>query len=370
MSMMPTTHRSHRMRQYRTMLVLGAVVVAVYLAWLARGAMFPFYLGLAISYLLLPVVNFVQRLIPPIGFLKRIRRTLAVLLVYVAIAGVITVVAMTVGSAIVTQVLELSDNLPGYVDDIKEEYDYWVQRYENDVPADVQETIESNVDAISAMIGTASQTILTTTFGTLRRFLGFMTGLILLPLWVFYVLKDQQKAMSFFYRLWPANLQDDVREVVHIVDRILAAYIRGQLFLGFVVGGVTYAGLWFLDVEYAVPLALLAGLFEMVPIIGPWISFIAAAIVVLATHPEQIWAVAILFLAIQQLENTLLVPKIQGDAVDMNPAVIMVLLVVGGALFGFLGIIVIVPVAAIVRDVFLYAYRRLSEEAELPETPV
>ena len=107
-----------------------------------------------------------------------------------------------------------------------------------------------------------------------------------------------------------------------------------------------------------------------VPIIGPWISFIAAAIVVLATHPEQIWAVAILFLAIQQLENTLLVPKIQGDAVDMNPAVIMVLLVVGGALFGFLGIIVIVPFAAIVRDIFLYAYHRLSEEAEMPETPV
>ena len=116
------------------------------------------------------------------------------------------------------------------------------------------------------------------------------------------------------------------------------------------------------------------------PLLPAWLLAGAAVLSVLLLVPGLLrrqrgaWlravAVAILFLAIQQLENTLLVPKIQGDAVDMNPAVIMVLLVVGGALFGFLGIIVIVPFAAIVRDIFLYAYHRLSEEAEVPETPV
>ena len=102
----------------------------------------------------------------------------------------------------------------------------------------------------------------------------------------------------------------------------------------------------------------------MVPILGPWLSFIAAAIVVLATDPGKIWIVAILFLMIQQLENTFLVPKIQGDAVGMNPAVIMVLLVLGGALFGIIGVIAVVPIAAILRDVFVYIYNRLSEEAQ------
>jgi predicted PurR-regulated permease PerM len=104
----------------------------------------------------------------------------------------------------------------------------------------------------------------------------------------------------------------------------------------------------------------------MVPILGPWLSFIAAAIVVLATEPEKIWIIIPLFLGIQQLENTFLVPKIQGDAVNMNPAIIMILLVLGGALFGIIGVIVIVPFAAIARDVFIYVYNRLSEEAGAP----
>jgi predicted PurR-regulated permease PerM len=166
------------------------------------------------------------------------------------------------------------------------------------------------------------------------------------------------------------EVRQDVRNIVGIADRILGAYVRGQLFLGFVVGVVTFVGLYVLGVQYAVALAVLSGLFEMIPILGPWLSFIAAAIVVLATDPGKFWAVLILFVMIQQLENTFLVPKIQGDAVEMNPAIIMILIVVGGAVFGFLGVIVIVPLAAIARDVFKYVYMRLSEEGNLPETPL
>jgi predicted PurR-regulated permease PerM len=106
----------------------------------------------------------------------------------------------------------------------------------------------------------------------------------------------------------------------------------------------------------------------MIPILGPWISGVAGVIVVLATDPSKIWAVIILFVVIQQVENTFLVPKVQGDAVNMNPAAIMILLVVGGAVFGLLGVIIVVPAAAIARDVFVYIYGRLSEESNLPET--
>jgi predicted PurR-regulated permease PerM len=173
--------------------------------------------------------------------------------------------------------------------------------------------------------------------------------------------------VNFFYSIWPEELQTDVRNVVSIADRVLAAYIRGQLLLGFVVGIVTFIGLYFLDVQYAVPLAVLAGIFEMVPILGPWISGTVGVIVVLATDPGKVWVVVLLFVAIQQLENTFLVPKIQGDAVDLNPAIIMILLVVAGAVFGLIGVIVVVPVAAIIRDVFVYVYGRLTEESARAE---
>jgi predicted PurR-regulated permease PerM len=315
-------------------------------------------------------VTRIERLFPGKGWVGRNRRTLSVVVVYLLGIIVLASAAMTIGQRLTDETLQLIENLPDYADTAREEFDHWTEWYEETVPPDMQETIESNIDNVGAMAGEAARTALTTTFGTVTRVLGFIAGLALLPLWLFYVLKDDRKALDFFYRLWPDEVRGDVRHILGIADGILGAYIRGQLFLGFVIGIVTFIGLWLLDVQYAGALAVVSGIFELVPIIGPWLSFVAAAIVVLATEPEKIWWIAGLFLVIQQLENTLLVPKIQGDAVELNPAVIMVLIVVGGALFGIIGIIVIVPLAAIARDVFIYVYKRLSDEGNLPETPL
>lgn len=362
--------RSDRFRVYRVLMVAGAMFIVTGLVWSARGSLFPFFLGLILAYLLVPLVNRVERVIPNRGWIGRTRRTWAVVVVYIVGLSIIGGAIATVGSVLVDETFQLIENLPTYTDDAREQADSWTNWYEETVPPDMQDTIESNVDQFGSMAGSAARTALFTTFGTVARFLGFVAGLALLPLWLFYVLKDDRKALGFFYRLWPADIRQDVRNIVGIADRILGAYIRGQLFLGFIVGIVTFVGLWALDVQFAGALGVLSGLFEMVPIIGPWISFVAAAIVVLATEPEKIWWIVLLFLGIQQLENTLLVPKIQGDAVEMNPAMIMILIVVGGALFGILGIIIIVPLAAIARDVFIYVYGRLSDEANLPNTPL
>jgi predicted PurR-regulated permease PerM len=354
--------RADRLRAYRSYLVIGTLLVIGWVLWSARGALFPFAIGLVFAYLLAPLVAAVQSLFPNRGWLGRARRTIAVTIVYLTGAAALVVAFMTIGPPIVNETYELIENLPRYWQNIRDESDYWTRQYQENIPADIRREIEKNLDEIEGMIASGVRTALATTFGTVRRFIGIVAGLLLLPLWLFYVLKDQRKAATFFYDLWPPALRHDVRNIVDIADRVLGAYVRGQVFLGFVVGSVTFVGLYVLDVNQAVALAVISGIFEMVPILGPWISFIAAAIVVLATEPEKIWAVAVLFFMIQQLENTFLVPKVQGTAVDMNPAIIILLLVVGGAAFGFIGILVIVPLAAIARNVFIYVYGRLSEE--------
>jgi predicted PurR-regulated permease PerM len=362
--------RRERFRVYRIGMVAGAVIAVLWFFWQARGALLPFAIGLVLAYLLSPLVNRVQLVIPNRGWLGRARRTLAIVLVYLVAISILAATVATVGPKLINETLDLIDTLPELAETARDESDYWNQKYEETVPEDLRQNIEDNLDQVGSAAGDAAASALTMLFGTVRRVISFILGLLILPLWLFYVLKDQNKAFDFFYRLFPMEIRQDVRNIVGITDRILGAYVRGQLFLGFVVGVVTFIGLYILDVQYAVALAVLAGLFEMIPILGPWLSFIAAAIVVLATDPDKFWAIAILFLMIQQLENTFLVPKIQGDAVEMNPAVIMVLLVVGGAVFGLLGVIVIVPLAAIARDVFKYVYARLSEEGNLPETPL
>lgn len=356
------------MRQYRTLLIIAAVLVIAWLIWSSRGALLPFAIGLVFSYLIAPVVNRVQLAIPNRGWLGRARRGIAVLIVYLAAIGLVISLVATIGPQLVNETVDLIEGLPGYTDTVRQESDYWNRWYEETVPEDIRLNIESNLDEIGSVVAGAGQSAVMATFGTVRRVFGFIAGLALLPLWTFYILMDQRRGLDFFYSIWPKGIQADVRNIVGIADRILAAYIRGQILLGFVVGIVTFLGLYFLDVQYAVPLAVLAGIFEMVPILGPWISGVVGIIVVLATDPGKIWAVLILFVVIQQLENTFLVPKVQGDAVDLNPAVIMILLVVGGAVFGLLGVIVIVPTAAIARDIFVYIYARLTEEGNLAET--
>lgn len=351
------------MRRYRLWLVAGTVIALTWTVWIARDALFPFVIGLTIAYLLEPIVNRVQRLIPSVGILAKIRRTLAVVVVYGVAIAIVGTGMYTFGNQVAQETVDLIENMPAYTETARTEFKAWNDWYVDTVPPDVRKRIEANLDEATSVLTAAVRTTLLATVGTVQRAIGLMASLALLPLWIFYLLKDQGKAFEFFYRIWPKPIEQDVRNIVGIVDKVLGSYIRGQLILGFVVGFVTLIGLYVLDITYAAPLAIVAGIFEMVPILGPWLSFIAAAIVVLATDPGKIWIVAILFLAIQQLENTFLVPKIQGNAVDLNPAIIMVLLVVGGALFGILGVVAIVPLAAIGRDVFVYVYNRLTEES-------
>jgi predicted PurR-regulated permease PerM len=349
------------------LLVVGAILIVAWIVWTARVALSPFLLGVVIAYVLFPFVNRLESLMPDKGILHHVRRTIAVLIVYAGGFGLVALVTFTIGPAIAREINELIENTPSYWDAIRKEGDYWVRRYEREVPADIRVWIEGNLDELGSTITAAIRSGIMATVGTLRRFLGILFGLLILPLWVFYVLKDHRQGSNLFYQLWPEHVRADVRNVVGIVDYVLGRYIRGQLFLGLVVGLVSGFGFWFIGVQQPLALGVIAGILEMVPILGPWLSFFVAAMVVLATDPGKIIPVAILCLMVQQLENTFLVPRVQGTAVSMNPAVIMVLLVVGGSIGGIFGIIAVVPIAAVGRDVFIYIHGRLSGRIAIDE---
>ncbi len=347
------------------MLVIGTTLVLLYVLWTVRGSLLPFAIGAVLAYLLSPLIDRIERIIPKHPRIEDARRTIAILVVYVGTALLILVLSITVIPTMVRETFDFVNDLPNYWDSAQEELDYWTDRYRRDVPPEVRDQIEANVDKISDSLANIAQTIITATIGTVGSFIGLLAGLLLLPLWLYYVLKDEEAMKRFFYNLWPESIRDDVYEVTAIIDRVLAAYIRGQLFLGVVIGLASGIGLWLIGVQQPVALGVVAGILELVPIIGPWLTFIIAALVVLATDPGKVLLVGILFLGIQQLENTFLVPRVQGNAVNMNPAAIMILLVVGGALWGVLGVIVIVPLAAVLRDVFLWVYWRLSDPDEV-----
>jgi hypothetical protein len=161
--------------------------------------------------------------------------------------------------------------------------------------------------------------------------------------------------------MFPPDWRHDVRNVLGIIDAVFKNYIRAMLLQGLLVGAMSYVALEFLDVNYPIGLAIIAGVTEMIPIIGPIIGAVPAVLVALAQDPVKALWVALAFLAIQQIENNFIVPKIQGDFLRLHPGVILVLLVLAGALGGFIFVILVVPLAAMIRDMYQYAYLRLGD---------
>jgi predicted PurR-regulated permease PerM len=135
---------------------------------------------------------------------------------------------------------------------------------------------------------------------------------------------------------------------------VVGRYIRGQLILGLAVGLCAYALLMILRIEFALPLAVFAAVTELVPMIGPWLGGGLAVIVTLATAPEKFIWVAGGYLVIQLLENNLLVPKIQGSQMEIHPAFIILLSVLGAYFGGILGFIIVLPLTMVIIKVFKY----------------
>ncbi len=346
----------------RLLLVLLAIIVVGWVIWHARGALTPFLIGAILAYLLAPVVEFVHRTMRLPAQFSSLSRALSVIITYVAVAAVMVVAGYYLIPPLISQTNQFIDNVPDYVTEVQAELNRLNNFYEQNVPDAVRTNIEGNLDSVGSQVATAVRAAMQVTVSAVGTLIGFVAGLAVLPLWLFYVLKDQRRGMMWFYNLWPDSWRADVRAVVGIIDRILAAYIRVQLFLGILIGVTTGVAMWLIGLKQAIVLGLFAGIFELVPVLGPWLAFLTAALVTLATDPNKLLLVGLAFLGIQQLENTFLVPKLQGDALRLNPAVIMMLLVIGGALWGLFGLIVIVPVTAVVRDVFVYLYHRTDEQ--------
>ncbi|MDQ3927783.1 MAG: AI-2E family transporter, partial [Chloroflexota bacterium] len=166
-----------------------------------------------------------------------------------------------------------------------------------------------------------------------------------------------------FNEMLPLAWRDDVWRIVHITNGVLSSYIRGQLILALAVGIASTIGLLLVGAPYAFLLGIISGLTEVIPVVGPILGAIPG-LAVATFHPEgwvMVLKVLIVYVVVQQLENNLLVPKIQGDSVKLHPSIIMVALVVGSQVGGLFGLIVAVPAAAILRDIYLYLYRRFTE---------
>lgn len=356
------------LRRTRIGLVIGAIALVALVLWLARGALFPFLLGGIIAYVLAPLVERLASIQPWYGRHPGIARGSSILAIYCVFGSALIVLIIFAVPTAVDEVGDLIDAVPDLSRAAQARIDGWIERYNREVPEEVRGRINQGLEQMGSEVTRLVEGLLTRSVGVVFSTVATLVGYVAVPFFVFYVLKDRDYALGRFYGLFPRKLQPDVRECVRIADRVLGAYIRGQLLLGLVIFLITFIGLRVMGVEFSFALAVVAGITELIPIIGPVLGAIPAIIVVLATEPDHWWWVVLFYLGVQVAENYLLVPRVHSRTVSMHPAIILILLTVGGSLFGILGLLLAVPVAATARDLFTYIHGRLKE-AETEAAP-
>ncbi len=347
----------------RVLVLLAGTFLLAVLFWFGRDVLAPFVVGILIVYLLDPLI---ERLARATIAGRRIPRALLIALVYLVATLVLVELLLLVIGPLVEQVRALIRDGPGYVEDLNarlEELLGWWNRL--DLPADVKEAIDRAIADLLANLGSLIPSILRPVFSSVLGFVGSVFGYLIIPVWTFWILKDRPLIVRGFDRAVPAGWRDDTWATLGVVRRVFGSWVRGQLILGLVVGVGTFIGLMVLGEvvdpvfsRYAVLLSVIAGVLELLPIIGPIIAAVPAVLLGATAGLPGVVAALILYFAIQQIENTFLVPKIQGDATNLHPAVVIFSLILGGAIAGLLGAILALPIAATLRDLYIYAFRR------------
>lgn len=365
-----TTGSRAGMPSRRGLLAAGAGIVLLLIALLILDALTPFVVGLLLIYLLAPAVDRLSQV--PVGR-RPLPRSLAILLLYLVIGASVTIGVMLVIGPMNEQIQRFAHEVPGWLESLRT----WYRGL--DLPEWARSAVDRLLAGFSSDGGNETGSDIGSLLPIARSLASTLIsafGFLIIPFWVFWVLKDLPGLSSSFERALPIAWRRDGLAVMGIVDHTFGRWIRGQLILGAVVGVATFVGLIVLGelvdpvfLSFAVLLAVVAGALELVPVIGPILSMIPTLVLAFAAADPVRAAIAVvaLYLIVQQVENHVLVPQIQGDAVELHPSVVILALIAGSALFGLLGAILSVPVTAAARDIYRYCFRRLSEDD--PDTP-
>ena len=344
-------------RHWRLPVFLLGLVFVFWLLWVLRSVLLPFIVGFILAYLLLPIIRWVEKHIPGAGKkpkhkqLKRISIIVVVYLLSLAVIGLVVLYIITlVGQALGTLTQDASQIIPNGLDTIKQ----WLKS----IPLLSNPSIQENIDVYIAKAGAALPNMLidflTRGVKIVQTSAGMILGFILMPIFIFYILKDWERLRDKFYAALPLWTRTHTKSIFSILQNVVGRYIRGQLLLGLVVGLCAYVLLMILRIDFALPLAVFAAITELVPMIGPWLGGGLAVLVTLATAPEKVIWVALGYILIQLLENNLLVPRIQGSQMEIHPAFIIMLCVLGAYFAGILGFIIVLPLTMAIIKIFKY----------------
>ncbi|WP_420852011.1 AI-2E family transporter [Pelotomaculum isophthalicicum] len=322
--------------------------LVAYFFYLIKGLIFSLGLAVLLVYLLNPLVSILERRGTP--------RTGAILLVYLALFFFAAGIFLYGVPRIIEQLNSLAETIPLYTDQVQDVIRSVQSHYVNlSIPDGMRQVIDERIRWLEDII--LQQVKLTV--ASLIGAAGYVFKILLAPVLAFYFLKDLQLIKKKTILTLPEEWRKDVAGILHDIDQVLGSFVRGYFSVAAIVGGLTAASMAFLGMEFAMMLGLFAGITELIPYFGPVIGAVPAVGLAVLHSKWLAVKVALAFMIIHQLEGNIISPKILGDKVGLHPLVVIFSLFAGGELYGLTGMLLAVPVAAVLRVILNFAYGKV-----------
>lgn len=307
----------------------------------------PIILATVIAFILNPVVNYISTIpVTPRGhYIPRAVVTIVVMLASIILFGAIVTFIFLPFMREFTKFLE---NLPFLFEQIQS-LTLVIQDRSATLALEIPQNIQTVIE--KAVTSAATYTLEFIRHGVLA-ILGWATRiieLVVVPVLVYYFLKDGKSMKQGTIGLFTPNYQQKVKNILEETGTVIGAYIQGQVFISILMGTLVFSGLYFMNIDYPLVLGLLAALTETIPIVGPIVGAIPAIILAYLMSPDIAVKVVIFYIVLHQLENHVIVPNIMGHTIALHPVVVIISLLIASQLFGIVGMMLAVPVAAILR---------------------
>ncbi len=347
------------------LVLLPLSVLALYaLAHAAGVVLLLFVVAAVLALILNPLVALVQR--------ARLPRTLAVIVVYASFFTVLPVAGFLLSGPVSNQATSFANDVPGLVDDASGSLDD-IQRFFDDKGINVQikGQTDSALASLQKQIVAGSGQIVAVTGELLGRLLELSFYMILVLVLSIYMLVYGPEIGRLVRTVMPPGDGTPQDDFPTRIQHAVAGYVRGQLLFSVIMGLSAGTALWLFGVlgifpdgrTYAFAFGVFFGLMELVPYVGPLLGALPPVIVALVQDPLTAVWVGLLFLALQQLEGHVVAPNVFGRSLRLNPLLVILALLLGGELYGFVGALVALPIAAILRETIVYLRRHLVFEA-------
>ncbi len=332
---------------------LGALAVFVLALFVLRQILLPFVVGMALAYALDPVAGWLQR--------RGLSRTVATFLILIVIVILFATIFVLVVPILINQLIDFAQRLPGYVEKLQAMFgpvldSEWAHFLGIDA-----DTLRTSLSGFLTSGAALIQTLLSSALTGGRAVIDIGSLLVLTPFVVFYMLRDWKRIEAWVDGLLPLDYADEIRGLGRAIDDKVAAFVRGQMLSGLVLGMFYAAGLVAIGLNFGLLIGLAAGILSFIPYFGFAVGFTVSILIAVVQYwPDWIWLAATVgvFMVGQVLEGYILQPFLIGTRVGLHPVWLLFSLFAFGLLFGFVGLLIAIPAAAAVGVLLHFAIQR------------